>query len=63
MFLGFPDPNPDTIVDTDPDPASGRFQILLSSSKNSKKNIDSYFFLLLYDFLALKNLCKYTFKK
>jgi hypothetical protein len=47
MFLGLPDPHPDPLVrDMDPDPT-------LSSSKNSKKNIDSYSFF--YDFLSLKN--------
>ncbi len=30
-------------------------RILLSSSKNCKKNLDSYFFLTLFDFLSLKN--------
>jgi hypothetical protein len=34
-----------TVRDTDPDP----------SSKNSSKNLDSYGFLLLYEFLSLKN--------
>jgi hypothetical protein len=35
MFFGLPDPHPDPLVrDIDLDP--------LSSSKNSKKNIDSY---------------------
>jgi hypothetical protein len=42
MFLGLPDP--------DPDPA-----ILLSSCKNSKKNLNSYYFVSLFDFLSLKN--------
>jgi hypothetical protein len=28
---------------------------LLSSCKNSKKNLDSYYFVTLFDFLSLKN--------
>jgi hypothetical protein len=32
----------------DPDPS-------ISSCKNSKKNLDSYFFATLFDFLSLKN--------
>jgi hypothetical protein len=39
MFLGLPDPDLD----------------LLSSSINSKKNIDSYCFVTSYDFLSLEN--------
>jgi hypothetical protein len=36
--------------------ASGiRIRILLSSCKNSKKNLDSYYFVTLFDFLSLKN--------
>jgi hypothetical protein len=39
--FGSPDPDPDPLVrGVDPDPSI----ILLSSSKNSKKNLDSYFF-------------------
>jgi hypothetical protein len=30
-------------------------RILLSSCKNSKKNLDSYYFVTLFDFLSLKN--------
>jgi hypothetical protein len=54
MFLGLPDP--DSLVrcmDPDPDPALDR--ILLSSCKNRKKNLDSYYFVTLFDFLSLKN--------
>ncbi len=40
MFLGFPDLDP-LVRGMDPDPRS---KILLSSSKNSKKNLDSYCF-------------------
>ncbi len=32
-----------------------RIRILLSSFKNSKKNLDSYYFVTLFDFLSLKN--------
>jgi hypothetical protein len=32
-----------------------RIRILLSSCKNSKKNLDSYYFVTLFDFLSLKN--------
>jgi hypothetical protein len=48
MFLGLPDPDPDPLVrGMDPD--------LLSSCKNSKKNLDSFYFVTLFDFLFLKN--------
>ncbi len=47
MFLGLPDL--DLLVrGVDPDPS-------LSSSKNSKKNLDSYYLLTRFDFLYLKN--------
>jgi hypothetical protein len=32
-----------------------RIRILLSTCKNSKKNLDSYYFVTLFDFLSLKN--------
>ncbi len=32
-----------------------RIRILLSSSKNSKKNLESYYFVTPFDFLSLKN--------
>jgi hypothetical protein len=50
MFLGLQDPDPDPLVrgmDPDPDPS-----IIM---KNSKKNLDSYYFVTLFDFLSLKN--------
>jgi hypothetical protein len=55
MFLGILDPDPDPLVIcTDPDPT--RIQILLSSSKIIKKNLDSYCFVtFFFDFLSLKN--------
>ncbi len=57
-----PDPNPDS---DPPDPnvfwASWiRIRILLSSCKNSKKNLD---FVTLFDFLCLKNDVNVTLKK
>ncbi len=43
VFLGLPDPDPlVSAMDPDPDP--------LSSCKNSKKNLDSYYFVTLFDF-------------
>jgi hypothetical protein len=33
---------------------ASRIRILLSSCKNSKKNLDSYYFVTLFDFLSLK---------
>ena len=54
MFLGLKDPDPLVRgMDPDPDPALDR--ILLSSFKNSKKNLDSYYFVTLFEFLSLKN--------
>jgi hypothetical protein len=48
MFLGLQDPDPDPLVrGMDPDPILlwiRFFRILLSSCKNSKKNLDSYWF-------------------
>jgi hypothetical protein len=34
---------------------ASQIRILLSSCKNSKKNLDSYYFVTLFDFLSLKN--------
>jgi hypothetical protein len=48
MFLGLPDPDPLVrSIDPDPDPS-----IIM---QNSKKNLDSYYFVTLFDFLFLKN--------
>jgi hypothetical protein len=59
MILGLPDPDPDPLVrGMDPDPRILlwiRIRILLLSCKNSKKNLDSYYFVTLFDFLSLKN--------
>jgi hypothetical protein len=66
-----PDPNPDPHLFGPPGSGSTsqevwiririrlllwiRIRILLSSCKNSKKNLDSYYFVTLFDFLSLKN--------
>jgi hypothetical protein len=47
MFLGLPDPDP--LVR-----AWIRILILLSSCKNSKKNLDFFYFVTLFGFLSLK---------
>jgi hypothetical protein len=52
MFLGLLDPDPDPLVrGMDPDPSPDPSIIM----KNSKKNLDSYYFMTLFDFLSLKN--------
>jgi hypothetical protein len=56
MFLGLPDPDPLVRgMEPDPDPALDPDPDLLSSCKNSKKNLYSYYFVTLFDFLSLKN--------
>jgi hypothetical protein len=54
-----PDPNPDPHVFGPPRSGSTSQEvwiwILLSSCKNSKKNLDTYYFVTLFDFLTLKN--------
>jgi hypothetical protein len=52
MFLSLPDPGP-LVRGMDPDPVPDPDPS--SSCKNSKKNLDSYNFVTLYDFLSLKN--------
>jgi hypothetical protein len=42
-------------MDRDRDPDPEQIRILLSSCKNSKKNLDSYCFVTLFDLLSLKN--------
>ena len=57
------DPNPDSpdshvLGLLDPNPLVKGMEwirILPSSCKNSKKNLDSYYFVTLFDFLSLKN--------
>ncbi len=49
MFLGLPDPDPLVRgMDPDPDPS-------IMQKKISKKNLDSYYFVTLFDILSLKN--------
>jgi hypothetical protein len=49
MFLGIPDPDPQVRgMDPNPDPS-------IITQKNCKKNLDSYYFVTLFDFLSLKN--------
>ncbi len=49
MFLGLPDPDPLVRgMDPDPDPS-------IIMQNNGKKNLDSYYFMTLFDFLSLKN--------
>jgi hypothetical protein len=55
MFLGLPDPV-QLVRGTDLD-------ILLSSSKNSKKNFDSYCFVASLRLFIIENLFKCSFKK
>jgi hypothetical protein len=54
MFLGLPDPDP-LVRGMDPDPAPNpRFWTLLLSSKNSKKNLDSYCFVTSFGLFILE---------
>jgi hypothetical protein len=58
MFLGLPDPDPDPLVrcmDPDPDPALDSDPDPSIVMQNSKKNLDSYYFVTFFDFLSLKN--------
>jgi hypothetical protein len=57
MFLGLPDPDPDPLVrGKDPDPALGPYpDPSIITCKNGKKNLDSYYFVTLFDFISLKN--------
>jgi hypothetical protein len=53
VYLGLPDPDPlvrgmDPDPELDPDPSI--------SCKNNKKNLESYYFVTLFDFLSLKNI-------
>jgi hypothetical protein len=52
MFLGLPDPD-QLVRGMDPDPAPDTDPSIIM--KNSKKNLDSYYFVTLFDFLSLKN--------
>ncbi len=54
MFLGLPDPDPLVrCMDPDPDPALDPDPSIIM--QNSQKNLDSYYFVSLLDFLSLKN--------
>ena len=56
MFLGLPDPDPLVRgMDPDPDPALDPDPDPSIICKNSKKNLDSYYFVTLFDFLFLRN--------
>ncbi len=58
MFSGLLDPDPDLLVRT------ARIRILLSPSKNSKKNLDSYcFFVTSFWLFIFEKWCKCTFKR
>jgi hypothetical protein len=64
MILGLPDPDPLVRgMDPDPDPDPDPTIILLSSSKNSKKNLDSYCFVTSFGLFIFEKLRKCTFKK
>jgi hypothetical protein len=52
MFLGLPDPDP-LVRGMDPDPAPDPDPSIIM--KSSKKNLDSYYFVTLFDLLSLKN--------
>jgi hypothetical protein len=56
MFLGLPDPD-QLVRERDQDPALDLDPsiILLSPSKNSKKNLDSYYYVTSLDLLSLKD--------
>ncbi len=54
MFLGHPDPDPLVRgMDPDPDPALDPDPSIIV--QKSKKNLDSYYFVTLFDFVSLKN--------
>jgi hypothetical protein len=55
VFFGLPDPDP-LVRGMDPDPALDPDpSIVISSCKNNKKNLESYYLVTLFDFLSLKN--------
>jgi hypothetical protein len=56
MFLGLPDPDPLVRgMNPDPDPAGSGSGSFYHHAKIVKKNLDSSYFLTLFDFLSLKN--------
>jgi hypothetical protein len=52
MFLGLPDPDP-LVSGMDPHPALDPDPSIIM--QKNKKNLDSYYFVTLFDFLSLKN--------
>jgi hypothetical protein len=58
VFLGIPDSDP-LVRGMDPDPDPDPSII----NKNSKKNLDSYGFLISFGLFIFEKLCKYIFKK
>jgi hypothetical protein len=61
VFLGLQDPDPDPLVRIRI-LLWIRIRILLSSCKNSKKNLDSSYFVTIFEFIFEKG-CKCSFKK
>jgi hypothetical protein len=56
MKTSVADPNPDPLVrGMDPDPALDPDPDPSIIMQNSKKNLDSYYFVIHFDFLSLKN--------
>jgi hypothetical protein len=56
MFLGLPDPDPLVRgMDPDPDPALHPDPDPSIIIKISKKNLDSYYFVALFDFISVKD--------
>jgi hypothetical protein len=60
VFSGLPDPDPlvrgmDPALDPDPDPSIIMQKII--------RNLESFYFVTLFDSLFFEKLCKYTFKK
>jgi hypothetical protein len=49
------DPDSDPALNPDPDPALNPDPDPSIIMQNSKKNLDSYYFVTLFDFLSLKN--------
>jgi hypothetical protein len=55
LFFSLPDPDP-LVRGMDPDPAlDPDTNPSLNSCKNNKKNLESYYFVTLFDFLSSKN--------
>ncbi len=54
MFFGLPDPDP-LVRGMDPDPALNPDPDPSIIMQNNKKNLESYYFVTLFDFLSLKN--------